>query len=105
MLSDNGATSTLSSNNALLSNRLPGNRNHSNNTIVSHDNGDDGVTDGCLVSCFPHCRKPVYHPGQTITGRVSLRPAFQTEITGRWCGCGVIVVVVVVMVVVLLLLW
>lgn len=82
VLSEYGVNSTVSSNNPLLSNRVLNNRNHSNNTMVSND----AMTDGCLVSCFPHCRKPTYHPGQTITGTITLRPAFRTQITGR-CLC------------------
>ena len=75
ILSDNGATSTVSSNNALL--RTPNSR-----TTKSITPKEELAADGCLISCFPNCKKPVYHPGQIITGRVALRPAFRVEITG-----------------------
>ena len=38
--------------------------------------------DGCLVSCFPNCRKPNYRGGQTMTGTVLIKPVHRVTICG-----------------------
>ena len=47
--------------------------------------GDDDSTpgDGCLVSCFPNCQKPVYRAGQMVSGFLLVRPVIRVVICGQ----------------------
>ena len=51
--------------------------------VLEHADGGGGYNGTGCLPCLPWCRKPVYMPGQHITGYLLIRPIRRTFITGK----------------------